>query len=44
MCTNGWLWTETYQECQRVIDEGNNQSMELARNFLDGSWTKDNKG
>ena len=44
LMTEGYLWTGQYPEAQRIIDEGNNQSMELSDNFLDGSWTKDNNG
>lgn len=40
MMTEGWLWTGQYPECQRVIDHGNNQSMELDENTLSSSWTK----
>ena len=28
MVTEGYLWTGQYPECQRVVTEGNNQSME----------------
>lgn len=42
--TEGYLWTGQYPEAQRIIDEGNNQSMELSNKFLDGTWTKDNNG
>ena len=44
LCTEGIIWTGQYPESQRVIDEGNNQSMELDEATLDGTWTKDNKG
>ena len=44
LVTEGYLWTEAYPECQRVIDKGNNQSMELSEKFLDANWTKDSKG
>lgn len=40
LMTEGWLWTGQYPECQRVIDEGNNQSMELDKKLTNGSWTK----
>lgn len=43
LCTTGWLWTKTYEECQRVIDKGNNQSMELASDYIEGSWTRNGK-
>ena len=44
LMTEGYLWTGQYPEAQRIIDKGNNQSMELDENFLSGSWTKDNNG
>lgn len=43
LVTEGWLWTSQYPECQRVIDSGNNQSMELDENSLSGSWANDIK-
>lgn len=46
LVTEGWLWTGQYPECQRVIDKGDNQSMELDENpnFLNAHWTKDGNG
>ena len=44
LMTEGYLWTGQYPEAQRIIDEGNNQSMELSNKFLDATWTKDNNG
>ena len=45
LVTEGWLWTGQYPECQRVIDIGNNQSMELDETeYLKGQWTKDKNG
>ena len=44
MMTEGWLWTGQYPECQRIIDHGNNQSMELDENTLDAAWTKNDNG
>ena len=44
LVTEGWLWTGQYPECQRIIEHGNNQSMELDENHLDATWTKDNNG
>ena len=41
LVTEGWLWTGQFPECQRVIDKGNNQSMELSEEFLDAHWAKD---
>lgn len=44
LCTEGYLWTGQYPECQRVIDKGNNQSMELDNDRIDAYWTKDENG
>lgn len=44
LCTEGYLWTGQYPECQRVIDKGNNQSMELDTDRIDAYWTKDENG
>ena len=44
MMTEGWLWTGQYPECQRIIEQGNNQSMELDENTLDASWSKNDNG
>lgn len=41
LMTEGYLWTGQYPEAQRILERGNNQSMELDANFLDGSWTED---
>ena len=39
----GYLWTGQYEDCQSVIDNGKNQSMELDENSLDGHWSTNNK-
>ncbi len=44
LLTEGYIWTGQYPESQRVIDEGNNQSMELDNDSLNAYWTKDNNG
>lgn len=44
LMTEGWLWTGQYPECQRVIDKGNNQSMELDEKMINAHWTKDENG
>lgn len=44
LMTEGVIWTGQYPESQRVLTKGNNQSMELDEETLDGTWTKDNKG
>ncbi len=40
LVTEGYLWTGQYPEAQRIIDQGNNQSMELDTKTLRGSWTQ----
>lgn len=44
LMTEGYIWTGQYPEAQRIIERGNNQSMELDEKNLDGTWTKDAKG
>ena len=44
LMTEGYIWTGQYPEAQRIIDQGNNQSMELSENYLDATWTKDENG
>ena len=45
LMTEGYLWTGQFEECQRVINEGNPQSMELDEKTLKGYWSTDtNKG
>ena len=44
LVTEGFLWTGQYPEAQRIIDKGNNQSMELDEENLKAHWTKDNNG
>ncbi len=39
LVTEGYLWTGQYPECGRVIQEGNNQSMELDEYLTSGEWT-----
>ena len=39
LMTTGYLWTGQYEEAKRVIEKGNNQSMELDENSLDGHWS-----
>lgn len=43
LVTEGWLWTGQYPESKRVVTNGNNQSMELDPDSLDGTWTIDDK-
>lgn len=44
LMTEGYLWTGQFPEAKRIIEEGNNQSMELSKEFLNAYWTKDNNG
>jgi len=45
LVTEGYLWTEQYKECQRVLENGNPQSMELKNDSLKGYWSEaNNKG
>lgn len=45
LMTEGYIWTGRYPEAQRIIDKGNNQSMELDNENLKGTWaTNDNNG
>ena len=44
MMTEGWLWTGQYPECKRILEKGNNQSMELDEGTINAHWSKDNKG
>ena len=39
--TTGYLWTGQYEEAKRVIEKGNNQSMELDEQSIDGHWSTD---
>ena len=43
LMTEGYLWTGQFEECRRVVDEGNPQSMELCDDeTLKGHWSTDN--
>lgn len=45
LLTEGYLWTGQYPECKRILEQGNNQSMELDENYIKGSWsTPNNEG
>jgi len=44
LLTEGYIWTGQYKESQRIIDKGNNQSMELDDDSLNAYWTKDGNG
>ena len=44
LMTEGYIWTGQFPESQRIIEQGNNQSMELDTGTLNAYWTKDNNG
>ena len=44
LMTEGWLWTGQYEEAKRIIEKGNNQSMELDEKLINAHWTKDANG
>ena len=41
LMAEGYLWTGQYEECKRVIEEGNPQSMRLDDKTLKGFWSND---
>lgn len=40
LVTEGFLWTGQYEEARRILEKGNNHSMELDEDHLDAFWTK----
>ena len=42
LMTEGYLWTGQFEECQRVLENSNPQSMELDEKTLKGYWSTDN--
>ena len=44
LMTEGFLWTGQYPEAKRIIEKGNNQSMELDENLINAEWSKNNNG
>lgn len=42
LMTEGYLWTGQFEECQRVLENSNPQSMELDEKTLKGCWSTDN--
>lgn len=42
LMTEGYIWTGQYPEAKRIIDRGNNQSMEFDEDSFKGAWAKDN--
>ena len=43
LMATGFLWTEQYEECKSVLQNGKNQSMELDEKTLDGHWSTNSK-
>ena len=41
LMTTGYLWTGQYEECKRIIEDGNPQSMKLNGETLKGHWSTD---
>lgn len=41
LCTEGYIWDHAYPEAKRIIQQGNNQSMELDENTMNAFWTED---
>lgn len=41
LCTECYIWNGIYPESQRIIDKGNNQSMELDKENFSGNWAED---
>lgn len=41
LMVEGYLWTEIYEEAKRIINKGNNQSMELDEKTLKGHWSEE---
>ena len=44
LMTTGFLWTEQFEESKRVVEKGNNQSMELNPETSVGQWTEMESG
>ena len=43
LMTEGWLWTGQYPEAKRVIEKGNNHSMNINNEYLVAEWSKSAK-
>lgn len=39
LVTEGYIWTDIYPESKRIVEQGNNQSMELNKNSVKGHWS-----
>ena len=43
LVTEGYIWTGQYPEAKRIIEKGNNQSMDIGNEFLSADWSYDDK-
>ena len=43
LVTDVYIWTSVYPESKRILENGNNHSMELNEENQSGFWTKDDK-
>lgn len=43
LLTEGYIWSGIFPEAQRIIEKGNNQSMELDKDTLQGNWGMSNE-
>lgn len=43
LLTEGYIWSGIFPEAQRIIEKGNNQSMELDKDTLQGNWGMSNQ-
>lgn len=44
LMTEGYIWSDIYPEAKRIVEKGNNQSMELHEKLTKGQWTIDDNG
>ena len=44
LCSDCYIWTGRYPETKRIVEQGNNQSMELDPTTVQGEWSKLDKG
>ena len=44
LMTEGYIWTGQYPEAKRIVEKGNNQSMELDQDLTHGVWANGDKG
>ena len=44
LMTEGYIWDDVYPEAKRIVEKGNNQSMELHNKLTKGKWTTDDNG